>query len=101
MADISAFPDRLRPNADAMHDALTFWFALCTEGQIELGWRDAHTQTLNRFKRFELDEIEELVTFAYEVNTKPGANVYFRVCTLRDMPGPTTDDHFLQAPAPT
>ena len=98
MADISAFPDRLRPNADAMHDALTFWFALCTEGQIELGWRDPHTQTLNRFKRFELDEIEELVTFAYEVNTKPGANVYFRVCTLRDMPGPTTDDHFLQAP---
>ena len=98
MADISAFPDRLRPNADAMHDALTFWFALCTEGQIELGWRDPHTQALNRFKRFELDEIEELVTFAYEVNTKPGANVYFRVCTLKDLPGPTTDDHFLQAP---
>jgi len=98
MADISAFPDRLRPNADAMHDALTFWFSLCTEGQIELGWRDPHTQTLNRFKRFELDEIEELVTFAYEVNTKPGANVYFRVCTLKDRPGPTTDDHFLQAP---
>ena len=98
MADISAFPDRLRPNADAMHDALTFWFALCTEGQIELGWRDPNTKTLNRFKRFELDQLEEAVTFAHEVNSINGANIYFRVCTLRDLPGPTTDDHFLQAP---
>lgn len=98
MADISAFPDRLRPNADAMHEALTFWFSLCTEGQIELGWRDPQTKELNRFKRFELTEIEELVTFAYDVNKVAGANVYFRVCTLKALPGRTTDEHFLQAP---
>lgn len=98
MAEISAFPDKLRPNADAMYDALSFWFKLCTEGQLEIGWRDPQTKTLNRFKRFELDEIEELVAFAADINQQPGANVYFRVCTLRDMPGPTTDDHFLQAP---
>ena len=98
MADISAFPDRLRPNADAMHEALSFWFSLCTEGQIELGWRDPQTKELNRFKRFELTEIEELVTFAYDVNKVAGANVYFRVCTLKALPGRTTDEHFLQAP---
>jgi hypothetical protein len=98
MAEISAFPDKLRPNADAMYDALSFWFKLCTEGQLEIGWRDPQTKTLNRFRRFELDEIEELVAFAADINQQPGANVYFRVCTLRDMPGPTTDDHFLQAP---
>lgn len=98
MADISAFPDRLRPNADAMFDALSFWFGLCTEGEIELGWRDPATKTLNRFKRFPLTDIEPLVTFAYEVNIQPGANVYFRVCTLKSLPGSTTDEHFLQAP---
>lgn len=98
MADIAAFPDKLRPNADAMYEALTFWFKLCSRGQIELGWRDPATKTLNRFKRFELDEIEEAVSFAYDINTQPGANMYFRVCTLKDMPGPTTDEHFLQAP---
>jgi hypothetical protein len=98
MADVSAFPDRLRPNADAMHEALSFWFGLCTDGQIELGWRDPATKTLNRFKRFALTEIEELVTFAYDVNLQVGANVYFRVCTLKSLPGPTTDEHFLQAP---
>lgn len=98
MADISAFPDRLRPNADAMHEALSFWFGLCTDGQIELGWRCPVSKTLNRFKRFALTEIEELVTFAYDVNIQPGANMYFRVCTLKSLPGPTTDEHFLQAP---
>ena len=98
MADISAFPDRLRPNADAMFDALSFWFGLCTDGEIELGWRDPATKTLNRFKRFPLTDIEPLVTFAYDVNIQPGANMYFRVCTLKSLPGPTTDEHFLQAP---
>jgi hypothetical protein len=98
MAEISAFPDKLRPNADAMYDALSFWFKLCTEGQLEIGWRDPQTKALNRFKRFELDEIEELVTFATEINAISGCNVYYRVCTLKDLPGPTTDEHFLQAP---
>lgn len=98
MADISAFPGRLRPNADAMFDALSFWFGLCTDGEIELGWRDPATKTLNRFKRFALTDIELLVTFAYDVNIHQGSNVYFRVCTLKSLPGPTTDEHFLQAP---
>ena len=98
MADISAFPGRLRPNADAMYEAVSFWFGLCTEGEIELGWRDPATKALNRFKRFSLTDIEPLVTFAYDVNIQPGANMYFRVCTLKSLPGPTTDEHFLQAP---
>ena len=98
MAEITAFPEKLRPNADAMYDALAFWFKLCTQGQIEIGWRDPATKTLNRFKRFELDEIEELAAFAADINQQPGANMYFRVCTLKDAPGPTTDEHFLQAP---
>ena len=98
MADISAFPGRLRPNADAMYEAVSFWFGLCTEGEIELGWRDPATKALNRFKRFSLTDIEPLVTFAYDVNLQEGANMYFRVCTLKSLPGPTTDEHFLQAP---
>ena len=98
MADVAAFPEKLRPNADAMFDALAFWFKFCTQGQIEIGWRDAQTKTLNRFKRYQLDEIELLAAEAADINATPGCNVYFRVCTLKDMPGPTTDEHFLQAP---
>jgi hypothetical protein len=81
-----------------MYEAVSFWFGLCTEGEIELGWRDPATKALNRFKRFSLTDIEPLVTFAYDVNIQPGANMYFRVCTLKSLPGPTTDEHFLQAP---
>lgn len=90
--------DSLKPNTDAMYDGLSFWFKECYRGQLEIGWRDPATQKLNRFKRFELDEIEELVTFAADVNAQPGANMYFRVCTLKDMAGPTTDEHFWMAP---
>ena len=88
----------LKPNTDAMYDGLSFWFKECYRGKLEIGWRDPATQKLNRFKRFELDEIEELVTFAAEINAQPGANMYFRVCTLKDLPGPTTDEHFWLAP---
>jgi len=88
----------LKPNTDAMYDGLSFWFKECYRGKLEIGWRDPSTQKLNRFKRFELDEIEELVTFAAEINAQPGANMYFRVCTLKDLSGPTTDEHFWLAP---
>lgn len=88
----------LKPNADAMYDGLSFWFKECYRGKLEIGWRDLATQKLNRFKRFELDEIEELVAFAADINAQPGANMYFRVCTLKDLPGPTTDEHFWLAP---
>jgi hypothetical protein len=88
----------LKPNTDDMYDTLSFWFKECYRGKIEIGWRDPETKKLNRFKRFELDEIEELVTFAADINSRPGANMYFRVCTLKDMPGPTTDEHFWLAP---
>lgn len=88
----------LKPNSDAMYDGLSFWFKECYRGKLEIGWRDPATQKLNRFKRFELDEIEELVAFAADINAQPGANMYFRVCTLKDLPGPTTDEHFWLAP---
>jgi len=88
----------LKPNTDAMYEGLSFWFKECYRGKLEIGWRDPATKKLNRFKRFELDEIEELVAFAADINAQPGANMYFRVCTLKDMPGPTTDEHFWLAP---
>lgn len=88
----------LKPNTDAMYEGLSFWFKECYRGQLEIGWRDPQTQKLNRFKRFELDEIEELVAFAADINAQPGANMYFRVCTLKEMPGMTTDEHFWLAP---
>ena len=88
----------LKPNTDAMYDALSFWFKECYRGQLEIGWRDPTTGILNKFKRFELDQIEELTAFAADINQQPGANMYFRVCTLKQMSGPTTDEHFWLTP---
>lgn len=88
----------LKPNTDAMYDGLSFWFKECYRGKLEIGWRCPDTKKLNRFKRFQLEDIEELVIFAAEINAQPGANMYFRVCTLKDLPGPTTDEHFWLAP---
>jgi len=89
---------RLKPNTDAMFDGLSFWFKHCYRGALEIGWRDPESKKLNKFKRFDLTEIEELVAFAADINQQPGANMYFRVSTLKDMPGPTTDEHFWMAP---
>ena len=88
----------LKPNTDAMYDALSFWFKECYRGQLEIGWRDPATGALNRFKRFELTQIEELTAFSADINQRPGANMYFRVCTLKDISGPTTDEHFWLTP---
>ena len=55
---------RLKPNTDAMFDGLSFWFKHCYRGALEIGWRDPESKKLNKFKRFDLTEIEELVAFA-------------------------------------
>jgi hypothetical protein len=85
----------LKPNADVMFDILSQWFRECHLGEIEIGWRD--NGKLNRFKRFGLDEIEELAAFAADVNSRPGANMYFRPATVTGS-APATDECFAQAP---
>jgi len=89
--------DGLKPNADVMFDILSQWFRECNKGEIEIGWRDPVAGKLNRFKRFGLDEIEELAAFAADINCQPGANMYFRPATVTGT-APATDDCFAQTP---
>jgi len=80
--------DILRPDAGVIYDALSMWYKDAYHGQIEIGWRDPASGILNRFKRFELDEIEELATFVHDTNSQEGANVYFRPSTVpQQRPG--------------
>ena len=87
--------DGLKPSADIMFDVLSLWFRECNIGEIEIGWRA--DGKLNRFKRFGLDEIEELAAFSADVNSRPGANMYFRPATVKGST-PATDECFAQAP---
>ena len=87
----------LKPNADVMFDILSQWFRECNLGDIEVGWRCPVAGKLNKFKRFGLDQIEELAAFAADVNSQPGANMYFRPATVTGS-APATDDCFAQAP---
>jgi hypothetical protein len=72
--------DGLKPNADIMYDVLSQWFRECHLGEIEIGWRA--DGKLNRFKRFGLDEIEELAAFCADTNSRPGQNMYWRPATV-------------------
>lgn len=89
--------DGLKPNADVMFDILSQWFRECHLGEIEIGWRDPVAGKLNRFKRFGLDQIEELAAFAADINSQPGANIFFRPATVTGS-APATDECFAQAP---
>jgi hypothetical protein len=94
-------PGPLRPNTDDMYDFLSWWFKDCNRGQIELGWLDPQTKILNRFRRFDLTEIEECAAFAADTNAQAGANMYFRASTISETAGTfTTDADFRQAPGP-
>lgn len=87
----------LKPNTDIMFDVLSFWFKHCNKGEVEIGWRDPVKGVLNRFKRFALDELEELCAFAADINSTPGANIYFRPATVGgDMPA--NDADFVMTP---
>jgi len=90
--------DILRPDAGVIYDALSMWYKDAYHGQIEIGWRDPASGILNRFKRFELDEIEELATFVHDTNSQEGANVYFRPSTVRPSNGPATDSDVWMMP---
>lgn len=89
----------LRPNIDAMHHFISWWFRGCARGAVEIGWTDPHDPRKWTFRRFELED-EELFTVAAAVNALPGVNVYFRVSTIDpDAPsGKTLDEHVVQIP---
>lgn len=76
---------------------MDWWFHHATRGVIQIGWRDATSGELNRFRDFEIgaEDIGEAVA---SINAIPGQSVYFRASTVRA--GVTTgasDADFAQA----
>jgi hypothetical protein len=90
----------LRPNPDAMHDFLSWWFHDCTRGVVEIGSLQPGTTSLSVFQRFNLNEMEEAAEYAARVNAVAGASTYFRAATISPAatPGRTTDADALQTP---
>src|SRR4051794_16723944 len=66
-----------------MHTFFAQWFSGCNRGVVELGWTDERTGKLNRFRRFELDDLPAATRFAAETNARPGCSLYFRPATVR------------------
>ncbi len=90
----------LRPNPDAMHDFMAFWFHECTQGVVEIGSIVPGTRSLSVFERFGLDDLESAAEYAALTNKKPGASVYFRASTINPdaVPGRTADADVCQTP---
>ena len=90
----------LRPNPDAMHDFLAFWFHDCTRGVVEIGSIVPGTRSLSVFERFGLDDLESAAEYAALTNKKPGASVYFRASTINEEAekGRTSDSDVCQTP---
>jgi hypothetical protein len=94
-------PDsNLQPNASDIKSFVTWWFERCSVGQIEIGWINAKSKKLNKFARFDIGDVDELVGVAVQQNLVPGQSLYVRAATVRYRAGNsfTTDDDFCQAP---
>lgn len=88
----------LRPDADTILRQMTFWFGDMLSGQIDIGWFEAGTGKLNRFRRFDLHQLEDLSEYACGVNAIPGQSIYFRPALVRaDAPPRVRDEHFERA----
>jgi hypothetical protein len=88
----------LTPDADQILRQMTFWFGDQMSGQIDIGWVGVDSGRLNQFRRFDLDQLEDLAEFVCEVNRLPGQSVYFRPALVRaDSPKFVTDLNFERA----
>jgi hypothetical protein len=90
----------VEPDAEGMLAHCHHLFGECLDGRIELAWTDATHGKLRHAKLFGIDELDELVTQALEVN-RAGSNVYVGAALRKsDAPdGRCTDTHFLALPA--
>lgn len=88
----------LAPCAVTIQGWFDWWFHDALRGEIQIGWRDASTGALNRFKNFELGD-DGIGEFIAAINAVPGQSVYFRASTVKaGTEAAATDGDFEQAP---
>lgn len=87
----------MAPDPVTIQSFMDWWFHHATRGVIQVGWRDAGTGELNRFRDFEVGD-EGIGDAIAAINSVPGQSVYFRASTVK--PGVATgasDADFAQA----
>ena len=92
----------LEPDPDAMTALLEHLFGDALDGRIELPWTDAEDGKLRHAQLFAVDDIDELVAKAVEVNAVEGQNAYFGAALRKPDTCPFAragDEDFLAAPA--
>lgn len=89
----------LSPDPDAMRRGFEFWFLRSLVGLVELGWRDAVSGSLNLFRRFDVSDMEEMISFIVETNSVPGNAMYWRPALIRENATKfISDSDFVQSP---
>lgn len=88
----------LAPDAVTIQEWCDFWFHHCTRGEVQIGWRDAHTGGLTNFRSFPIGD-DNIGEFVARINSVPGQSAYFRASTVREGLNETaaTDADFVQA----
>ena len=76
------------PDPEVMQRFLLHLFGNQMRGQVELAWRNANTGQINQALLFHLDNLDELVERAVEVNTVEGQNVYIGAALRTPETGP-------------
>lgn len=90
----------LEPDDDVMYRLLSWWFAGCKHGVVEIVWRCPATGSWSLLRRFALDDLNAAVRFAAETNARPGASIYFRPATVMPNTVNTKDDDVVEVPGP-
>lgn len=91
----------LEPNLDDIVAHLDFWFADMPFGEMSFQYMDPATGKLNKYRRFDVSNIEQAADWVCETNAIPGQNVYLRLGLVKhDAPTTIKDEHFLRAPGP-
>jgi len=82
-----------------MRGFLRWWFETTPEGMIEVAWNNDQNDAVNKARHFEVSQIDQLVEFAVDVNSRDGHNCYFTPVTLsKTDDGRAKDEHFIKAP---
>jgi hypothetical protein len=93
---------KMKPDPQVMENFLLHLFGNQTRGMVELAWRDANDGKVRHAELFHLDNLDELIARAVEVNSIEGQSTYFSASLRKPETAPfgrASDSDVLCAPA--
>ncbi len=88
----------LEPDIDMIRWHLKWNFEYIHAGEIEVGYTVPETGQVTGSKRFDRADLDQAADFIYEVNSRPGANAYFRPSVFTETGEWKTDKDFQRSP---